>query len=142
MNWTTTEDERIVKLWAEGNSSSVIADIIGRSRNSVIGRLSRLRKEGQPVEVRGKVLPPVRKPRVPKPKPTPVSANAGKPTTTTLVGGLVKSLLNLRANQCRWPLDDKFCDEVREEGRSYCVHHRKLSFRPAPPRKGRGVRLS
>jgi hypothetical protein len=142
MNWTTTEDERILKLWAEGNSSSVIADIIGRSRNSVIGRLSRLRKEGQPVEIRGKVMPPVRKPRAVQPKPVPAPTETKKPPASTLVSGLVKSLLNLRANQCRWPLDDKFCDEVREDGRSYCVHHRKLSFRPAPPRKGRGVRLS
>jgi GcrA cell cycle regulator len=141
MNWTTTEDERILKLWAEGNSSSVIADIIGRSRNSVIGRLSRLRKEGQTVELRGKVMPPVRKPRAVKPKPVPAPTETKKPTASTLVSGLVKSLLNLRANQCRWPLDDKFCDEVREDGRPYCAHHRKLSFRPAPPRKRRGVRL-
>jgi GcrA cell cycle regulator len=140
MDWTTSEDELVIKLWTDGKSSSQIAAVIGRSRNSVIGRVSRLRGEGKPLQVRGRVLPPVRKPRVTPSKPTLVVTPVGKTKASPAVGSLVQSLLNLRHDQCRWPLDGVFCDEVREEGRPYCAHHRKMSFRPAPPRKERGVR--
>ena len=129
MDWTTTEDELIIKLWNKGSTSSEIANEVGRSRNSVIGRIHRLRDMGITLSVRGRVVPKKirpQKPKVEKPKVT-------KPKVVVGVT-LASSLLELRPNQCRWPFETTFCDADREPGRPYCEHHRKMSFRPAPPR--------
>lgn len=51
-----------------------------------------------------------------------------------------KSLLELEANECRWPLGDPrqegfhFCGAQQVLGRPYCIQHWQLSFVPS---KGR-----
>ena len=129
MDWTTTEDELLTTLWNKGKTSTEIANEVGRSRNSVIGRVHRLRELGVNLSARGRVVPKqirTKKPKVEKPKVEKAKVVVGITLAT--------SLLKLRPNQCRWPLETTFCDAEREPGRPYCEHHRKMSFRPAPPR--------
>lgn len=38
------------------------------------------------------------------------------------------ALLDLRPNDCRFPIDDLFCAAARREGSSYCDHHHGLAY--------------
>jgi hypothetical protein len=44
---------------------------------------------------------------------------------------LAESLLELRSDQCRWPLETTFCEDAKLPGASYCATHFQLSYRPA-----------
>lgn len=52
-----------------------------------------------------------------------------------------KTLLDLEANDCRWPVgeprhpDFHFCGEQQASGRPYCEHHWNMAFQPARPRQ-------
>jgi GcrA cell cycle regulator len=52
-----------------------------------------------------------------------------------------KTLLDLEANDCRWPVgeprhpDFHFCGEPQACGRPYCEHHWSMAFQPARPRQ-------
>lgn len=41
--WTDEQTDAILRLWAEGHSTSQIGNLVGRTRNSIIGRLHRLK---------------------------------------------------------------------------------------------------
>lgn len=51
-----------------------------------------------------------------------------------------KSLLDLEANECRWPIGDPrkegfhFCGAQQVLGRPYCIQHWQLSFVPGKSR--------
>jgi GcrA cell cycle regulator len=51
-----------------------------------------------------------------------------------------KTLLDLEANDCRWPIgeprspDFHFCGKSQVPGRPYCEHHWSMAFQPARPR--------
>lgn len=53
-----------------------------------------------------------------------------------------KTLANLEAGECRWPIGDPrhadfhFCGAKQAEGRPYCIEHWTLSFVPGKPRHG------
>lgn len=42
MEWTDEDTDKAIKMWQEGNTSAKIAKALGRSKNSIIGRLNRL----------------------------------------------------------------------------------------------------
>lgn len=52
-----------------------------------------------------------------------------------------KTLLELEANECRWPLGDPrqegfhFCGAQQVLGRPYCIQHWQLSFVPGKGRQ-------
>lgn len=114
MIWTTDDDDLLRKCVSEGMTAQKISELLGRTRNSVIGRAHRL-----DITFKSIKPPAEKKPR--KKKKKPIYDNDKS---------LAVSLLNLRHDQCRWPLDTTFCEEVREPGMSYCKTHYKLSFRP------------
>lgn len=45
-SWSQAQTEQLLKLHAEGHATSVIAGIIGRTKNSVCGQLKRVRDSG------------------------------------------------------------------------------------------------
>jgi len=53
----------------------------------------------------------------------------------------IKTLSNLEAGECRWPIGDPrhadfhFCGAKQAEGRPYCIEHWTLSFVPSKPRQ-------
>ena len=51
-----------------------------------------------------------------------------------------KALLDLEANDCRWPIGEPrqpgfhFCGEPQAAGRPYCALHWQMAFQPPRPR--------
>lgn len=158
--WTEEAVDRLAALWADGRSASEIARIFGAgvTRNSVIGKVHRLGLSGNhrimdaraaseaKRQVRLKRLRAARreakkkeqretKARMPRRKRVQDKVKllrrewADEPQGGT-------SFLDLRPNQCHWPLDErdevtwKFCGEkVERDGARYCAHHACRAYR-------------
>jgi len=51
-----------------------------------------------------------------------------------------KTVANLAATDCRWPIGDprepdfRFCGAPQLPGRPYCDHHWRMAFQPSGPR--------
>lgn len=151
MIWKTTEDELLLSLWRKGLSSSEISAQIGRTRNSVIGRVHRLRDMGHDVSAREriviknkkkieeKIFEDIVKDKEEKNEEENILneiKNNSKKTNpikgdfqSVSASALARSLLNLKHNQCRWPLETFFCKNKKISGQPYCEHHRALAFR-------------
>lgn len=135
-DWTQAEWECCVALWRDGYSAAVIAGKIGKSRNSILGRVHRMGMSNRPRRVetitasrqvnrsnRHFAKSKLQKPSPPpEPPPLPVS----NPVT----------FADLRKIHCRWPLGDprspefRYCGAPREsgcisieEGSPYCAAH-------------------
>ena len=128
MQWTSEDDAALKKFSEEGYTSTQAGDAMGRTRNSILGRAHRLGisfkfvKEKTPIPeaVDGGPEPVSVKKETPKP-----------PRKHPPRGSLCESLLSLRRDQCRWPLDTTFCEADKLPGASYCEEHYMLSYRPA-----------
>ena len=135
-------------MWNDGASGTEIANALGRSRSSVMGRISRMGlQRGQTKQSAGKQGAAAKRAsrrktsvrHIPKPKATPreeakrekliraASAiqvdRAGEPADALHVG-----LLDLPAHGCKWPTGHDgeqhlFCGCERVEGKSYCPVH-------------------
>ena len=147
--WTEAEDARLVALARQGKSSFAIARAMGRVRNSVVGRANRLKIRFTSQEQR----PAVRNAKLPKPfQPPKVKAvhhhpgniankresRANDPefkhvTPAVSVQPLMVSLMDLRPNQCKFPVGDPrlpgfgFCGHPQADG-VYCRPHAKLCY--------------
>ena len=167
-SWNTDEDALIKRLWTDGLSAAQISRRLAvdlrthRSRNAVIGRLSRLSAVN---DGRGQASAPARPPKVrdtaPKPAPTPRQKAAPKlvvpkeptpahapapieaPTVQAFIGPAptAKTLLELRSNrECRMPVGPDlaagqlFCAAPTHIGSSYCPACRlALGYKPQKP---------
>lgn len=113
MSWTETDDALLKELLAQGLSASKIGKQIGRTRNAVCGRAHRLKLAGVAL---------VRKPKEPKPKPQPKKKSTPGPSS------LWMSVFDLEKNDCRFPVDNRFCCKPKRDGSSYCEEHYKLAY--------------
>lgn len=59
--WTDDADAIVQRLWSAGYNTTCIATALGRSRNSILGRMRVLREAGRLVEPRYTVLRKARK---------------------------------------------------------------------------------
>lgn len=142
--WTEDRIEKLKKLWADGHSASVIADRIGVSRSSVLGKVHRLKLSGreearrEPVKrkayTRVRPVPPP-KPRAPKPVPV-FGAQPPQPLPPEPPGvATVMSLVDLEPHHCRWPIGDPrhagfgYCGAEKVAGVSYCAGHMVRAYR-------------
>ena len=124
--WSLGEDEKIKDLVAKGNSFGVIGKIMGRSRNSVIGRAHRLNIK-QPrkdlVKPQPTIVPPLKKMPERKTPTVVVDSFANGPTIT-----------ELSPHQCRFSTgvnaDDTFvfCAQETKPGSPYCQTHHSISY--------------
>lgn len=147
--WTPQRVEDLKKLWADGLSASQIAKELGGglTRNSVIGKVSRLGLSGRITSPR----PRLSTPRVPKPRavrqhkfqstPLPAAPDfVPEPEPISIDDQLIpveqrRTTLTLEARSCRWPVGDPvldpanffYCGADRTEGSSYCRHHDRRS---------------
>jgi len=115
VKWSPEEDRTLITCLLEGKTAREIAAILNRPRNAVIGRSNRLK-------------PPELRPQTPR--KAYVKPKKREITYTGEVTGLAKSLLELRHNQCRWPLEGVFCSSVRQEGKPYCAEHHQIANVP------------
>ena len=123
--WTEAEIERLLTMWKAGTSAVKIAAELGRSRNSVLGRLWRA----------GMVEPLARKAeRLRQPRPDLWVRGPRRPPRAALViAPEPKRLWELAAGECHFPVGEEvghrqlFCAGTRCEGRPYCAQHVKLA---------------
>lgn len=155
---------RLKALWLEGGKTmKEVADELGVTRNTVAGKISRLRKAGElppatPNTKRRSRLAGVsyatpRKPPVQKlnltdseqkpevsvapPQPLPEVEDALAIDNPT---GALAAVLKLNSHTCRWPIGDPrhenftFCCEPVKVGFVYCSKHCLRGFTPLKPR--------
>lgn len=154
--WTDEKVEALLALNAKNKSASQIGDLIGTSRNAVIGKLHRL---GMAYAASDKAIQGRRMRMRPKAKPTFVANNNAPARKATAfdfgrapsipVDPYVptdeeldipvherKALVDLEPNDCRWPIGDPqekgfgFCGKHKEPGTPYCEHHARKAFVP------------
>lgn len=148
--WTDIEVAHAKRRWNDGVSSGVIADELGKSRNSVIGKISRLRQSGASMRIRPPAItrplsrPPwnlgktglarsesphrVFAPRAAKVKPMrsparPSPVPVKKPTNKPV------TFLAVGSSQCRFPMSGDpgpamlVCGAPTELDCSWCEYH-------------------
>jgi GcrA cell cycle regulator len=148
VGWTDEDEQTLRSLWGSAMSASQIGELMGRNRNSIIGKAHRLklpaitgRGPGRPLTRVAKGprkirLRPVKQAALPKPKPVIArKVVLDEPVSLDL------TLTQLEAFQCRWATNDGgpflFCGHPVEGHTPYCAHHLFRSFiaGPAPRAK-------
>lgn len=153
VGWSLEEADFISKMWKMGNSASQIGEMIGRTRNSIIGKIHRLgvnrvssNKELREIAPQAHRLKRIRpKPR-PQPQPKLPSAEIlsfpPRPSPEP-IGGIstenAKPWLQRRAFQCCYPVSGSGADTMScctpTGGHTYCPGHQKVMYAPALKRK-------
>jgi hypothetical protein len=135
--WPPEREEELVKLAPSANRVSDIAWALGVSRNSVIGKMRRMREKGVVIETHfGEQPRPDAMPTAPKPKLVSLQPRRSLPPPDPLQPEPALelftmrrlSLLELGPRTCRWPVGDEppylFCGNPTDGDRVYCaVHH-------------------
>ena len=140
--WTDDAVETVARLAAEGKSAGQIAEVLGVTRNTVMGKAHRAG-----IKLQGPHYSGVGIIRVPKPARAPrarreiapksfagalaVSPRAIVCVEIPLVGrlGVGDAHAALRSNDCRWPIgkveadDFHFCSRPARLGLPYCDDH-------------------
>lgn len=139
--WTADEEAILRRLWPDKeHSASSIAEIIGRSRNSIIGRAHRLGLSERPVKARyvGSLRKAVEANAAKKAargeKPTPRFPSAPAPIQKPVVPELPsRSPVGFTlGGGCRWLEGDGLftaCGSERVTGRPYCPGHLARAYR-------------
>lgn len=117
MIWTAEDDELLRVSIESGMTAQKISELLGRTRNSVIGRAHRL-----DFTFKSSNAPKEQKPKKKKQVKLICEEHVS----------LATALIDLRYDQCKWPLDTSFCENQRRPGQSYCPEHHKMSYRPGP----------
>lgn len=156
--WTADEDALIVKHY--GNlSTGLIADRLGRSKNSVIGRIWRMKlssahRPWQPKKCRPRPQRPLTsrteqspmlKHRKDKSLPKPPHAPPPEAVWLPLEGIAPVTFMELEQEHCRWPVVGGYCGCQKDGESSYCSTHRAIAGNPPPPlrlRSPHGTSLS
>lgn len=132
------DDEKLLELWKEGLSGSVLAERFGVSKGAIMGRLFRLRKMGVSTEREGLPSSPEGgnpKVKVAKKPKAYMTNRVDFPPRRERRKGDGISILELKMTSCRyivgWCEDDLhlYCGKEQEQG-SYCVAHAKLCYNP------------
>ena len=143
-DWNVGAVEELTRLWTSGMSATEIAVAMNIvSRDAVLGKVHRLklpkRRMFKPLKAKPAPRPKrstanvniLRRPAAPV-APRRLFAAAAPPIENAwepLVGSHPVSLLDLRDDQCRWPVGEpvRFCGCQAIEKRSYCEHHYQMS---------------
>ena len=110
--WTESEDDQLKEMWGQGLSASTIAEALGKTKNSVIGRRSRLGITQRKSPIKPKVQPPK-----------------------------VTRMRDLENGDCRWPDGTEiydFCGKPVKKGSAYCESHHNRAYKKID-KKPRGV---
>lgn len=140
--------KQIIKMWNDGMSSGEIASLLKVSRNSVIGKVSRMRASGIPLRSAPKI-----KPKLQKVTKRQVKTQRGwivkrqirpKVDPTILLDQLFLDIplpvqrvdiLQLTPKSCRYIVDRDpkrgalYCGDMKHY-RSYCKKHAELCYVP------------
>lgn len=134
--WTHEQDQILIQRREQGITMSRIANEIGRTKNAVIGRATRLANAGKIAAAPQKKAPPAinRLVRVPTPTPERVHEHIASMDQRLPASQPVR-LMKRRQDQCVWPLGDPKSTEFRfcgaplgEHSPPYCAGHRRLAY--------------
>ncbi len=132
MSWTDDRVNLLKKLWGEGKTAAEIAkELGGVTRNAVIGKAHRLKLSNR--------VSPIQQNKKPTAKSAPplsqkkivqaiMDQDNNKPR---------KSLIDLKNNECRWPIGDPqeesfgFCGDHALSGLPYCMEHAQVAYQAA-----------
>lgn len=144
--WPLSDDARLTELWAAGHSTIAIGDIMGRSKNAVVGRAHRLKLPARPSPIvreytrkAGKVVreyvrktsPAPQRPSVRSAESLARTVCAEKPVFTA-PPPIVPRVVAMGREQsgCKWPLwgsaerpTHTYCDAPRDGDGPYCAAH-------------------
>ncbi|CAB4122898.1 GcrA cell cycle regulator [uncultured Caudovirales phage] len=149
LSWGADEQAQLVSLVSVGLSGSQIAEILGRSRNSIVGRCYRCG-----LQLRGKSTGVVAYRVAPKKRESPglartkfqvksgLKTTPPKPIVEARPVKVAKeiapafvplriSLVDLSNSMCRFPVDGASCSTLfcglPKAGASYCSHHHAIA---------------
>jgi hypothetical protein len=143
VQWTEHMTQEMRGMAAQGLTSPVIAERLGVSKNSVVGRCYRMGISlgpggGGPTAQRRrrkKVSQALPAPApVENPTPAPVRRQVAEPSDkftgrdVRYLSKLAASLVQARHDQCRFPQGDGFCRETAAAGSSWCEKHKVICF--------------
>jgi GcrA cell cycle regulator len=160
--WNEAQVEELHQLFDEGNSMREIANVIGRTKNAVIGKVHRERWHMGPEVAekrrrKAEEAAPARRRRRKRPeakevKSKPFHFGFAKPQLDKVdrkafvyrpkpdpveIKPLRVPLLELRHRQCKWPYGDEkftFCGHKVYDGGPYCPGHAEMAFVPVQRR--------
>jgi GcrA cell cycle regulator len=142
--WTTERVDALKIHFQAGLSCREIANEIGVSRNSVIGKISRLsltRDKGGPIRAVKKEPTTAPRPRgAQRLRQLLLRSFPSEPERVVVPdepihNGHTCSLFELSKETCRWPIstpgqpDFCFCGNTPLEGMPYCTGHSRLAYR-------------
>jgi GcrA cell cycle regulator len=134
--WTDERIDTLRQLLADGLSASQMGDVLGCSRNAILGKIHRLGlscRQATAVHnpVKGirprRSRPPQSEPRLPRVTFVPLPELLPIPDHPV-------ELLNLAEHHCRYPYDVDggflFCGRVKLADLPYCAGHCAICFNP------------
>jgi GcrA cell cycle regulator len=151
--WTPQRLETLHTLWTEGHTASQIGNVLGVSRNSVIGvvfrrgwqrrldpqsnstgRVDRVRHKRKARRVTAPRLNPAPKIKL----PADLAAARAIPMSDVLLCDAAPSMCKFMAGDPAH--DPRVCGRATMRGRVYCADHVALCYVPADPKKKPRVR--
>lgn len=150
-NWTVERIEQLRKLWKDGFSASQIGNILGVTRNAVLGKAHRTKMPPKGTPVMPHRAPKRQRQKLPKPQRAPPRKVSGQAPALPFAGFLNTEFGELdlfssgSPNQCRFPEGDSvpflYCGTETLPGQPYCTHHRELCWmsRAKRNRSGKGT---
>jgi GcrA cell cycle regulator len=139
-DWTPADVAALELLWQD-HSAYQAGKVLGRTRNAVCGKLSRLRRAGVQLEPKTDyIIPPRKVGRAPPPKRKRIKTMQSKPLPPSLDRLAMDPcpLVELGTRRCRWPLGPtfapaiEFCGGRTLRGMSYCPHHLRIAYKRDP----------
>lgn len=139
--WTPQDDQVLREISGSGQPARIAADILGRSRNAILGRAHRLKisfgrefsykqpandhKIDKPIEVK--------KPRNRPAEETLIYPLFEMPEAAITPYGQPRELLDLEPHHCRWACFEiegthQFCCADRMPSKPYCVEHQLIAY--------------
>ena len=154
MEWTPERTNALIALWDEGHSTAEIGRRLGVTKNSVVGKVHRLRlpKRGSPIHGgsghSARSEAPVSLHRAPaaprpaasimaRPAPTPVVARPQPMIPQAVYEPMPTNVIKLSAltsDMCSWPIGDpgtagfRFCGRSAVTGKPYCGEHCSIAY--------------
>lgn len=146
--WTDVQEAQLIELIGLQLSASKIGLEMGKSRNSIIGKVHRqglklfipARRPRDPNYVRPRRAKQARK--LPSYRLSPVqelfyaeAVNLPPDWSDHMV-----PFMDVQEGQCRWPIGDsaspsfRFCGDQQMQHQSYCTRHCRLAYRKFTPR--------
>ncbi|KPK13987.1 MAG: hypothetical protein AMJ56_00640 [Anaerolineae bacterium SG8_19] len=142
----TDKDKDMLKMWDQGATSSELANHFGVTRNVIMGRIHRLRREGfvgYKVPIQPSVKALKRAKTAPKKTKEEESAEIKRIASERMAEKrklMGYGLMELGIDMCRYPIKEispkeyRFCGQPTWK-QSYCEEHHKLCLYPAEKRE-------